>query len=265
MAEAMSLSPGLAVVCGAGDQEAQAIGNGIIRSRLLSSTIGTGGQLFTPLDRYRVDPQLRIHTFCHAIPQVWHWQAATLTAGASLRWLRDEVLGGRYTYQALVDAAQTIEPGAEGLLFFPYLAGERTPHMDPNLRGAFIGLSLRHSWKHMARAVMEGVVFSLLDGLELMRDLGAKFDQVIASGGGTKHPLWLQLQADVFDVPVRTTQTPEAAAFGAALLAGVGAGAFEDVPQACARCVKWSEEVYQPRAEMTELYREQVKRWRGLA
>jgi xylulokinase len=117
----------------------------------------------------------------------------------------------------------------------------------------------------MARAVMEGVVFSLLDGLELMRDLGAKFDQVIASGGGTKHPLWLQLQADVFDVPVRTTQTPEAAAFGAALLAGVGAGAFEDVPQACARCVKWSEEVYQPRAEMTELYREQVKRWRGLA
>jgi xylulokinase len=265
MAGAMNLPSSLPVICGAGDQEAQAAGNGIIRSGLLSSTIGTGGQLFTPIDQYRPDPQLRIHTFCHAIPELWHWQAATLTAGASLRWLRDEVLGGRYSYQELADAAANIKPGAEGLLFYPYLAGERTPHMNPNLRGSFVGLSLRHTWKHMTRAVMEGVVFSLFDGLELMRDLGAKFDQVIASGGGTKHPLWLQLQADVFDVPVRTTQTPEAAAFGAALLAGVGAGAFEDVVQACARCVKWSEKVYQPRAEMTELYREQVKRWRGLA
>jgi len=264
MAEAMSLPAGLPVICGAGDQEAQAIGNGIIRSGLLSSTIGTGGQLFTSIDRYRSDPQLRIHTFCHALPDVWHWQAATLTAGASLRWLRDEVLGGRYSYQELADAAASIEPGAEGLMFHPYLAGERTPHMDPNLRGSFVGLTLRHSWKHMARAVMEGVVFSLFDGLALMYDLGANFDQVIASGGGTKHPLWLQLQADVFGVPVRTAQTPEAAAFGAALLAGVGAGVFEDIPQACAQCVKWSEEAVHPRAETTALYRERVKTWRAI-
>ena len=262
MAEVLNLPAGLPVICGAGDQEAQAIGNGIIRSGLLSSTIGTGGQLFTPIDRYRVDPQLRIHTFCHALPDVWHWQAATLTAGASLRWLRDEVLGGRCSYQALADAAARIEPGAEGLLFHPYLAGERTPHMDPNLRGSFTGLSLRHTWQHMARAVMEGVVFSLFDGLELMRDLGAKFDQVIASGGGTKHPLWLQLQADVFSLPVRTSQTPEAAAFGAALLAGVGTDVFEDVAQACELCVKWSEEVSCPRAEITAFCRERVKRWR---
>jgi len=263
MAEAMSLPAGLPVICGAGDQEAQAIGNGIIRSGLLSSTIGTGGQLFAPIDRYRSDPQLRIHTFCHALPDVWHWQVATLTAGASLHWLRDEVLGGRYSYQELADAAASIEPGAEGLMFHPYLAGERTPHMNPNLRGSFTGLSLRHTWKHMARAVMEGVVFSLFDGLELMRDLGANFEQVIASGGGTKHPLWLQLQADVFGVPVRTTQTSEAAAFGAALLAGVGTGVFEDVTQACERCVRWSEEVYQPREEITQVYREQIGRWRG--
>jgi xylulokinase len=263
MAEAISLPAGLPVVCGAGDQEAQAIGNGIIRSGLLSSTIGTGGQLFTPIDRYRSDPQLRIHTFCHALPDAWHWQAATLTAGASLRWLRDEVLGGRYSYQELADAAASIAPGAEGLLFHPYLAGERTPYMNPNLRGSFTGLSLRHTWQHMARAVMEGVVFSLCDGLELMRDLGADFDQVIASGGGTKHPLWLQLQADVFGLPMRTTQTPEAAAFGAALLAGVGAGVFEDVAQACDRGVKWSEDVIEPRAETTQLYREQIERcWR---
>jgi xylulokinase len=261
MADAMGLPVGLPVMCGAGDQEAQAIGNGIIRSGLLSSTIGTGGQLFASIDHYQSDPQLRIHTFCHALPDVWHWEAATLTAGASLRWLRDEVLGGRTTYQELADAAQTIVPGAEGLCFKPYLAGERTPHMDPNLRGSFGGLTLRHTWKHMARAVMEGVVFSLADGLELMRDLGASFDQVIASGGGTKHPLWLQLQADVFGVDVRTTQTLEAAAFGAALIAGVGAGVFDDLAAACARCVKWSEEVVVPREEMTQLYREQMKGW----
>jgi xylulokinase len=280
MAEAMNLPPGLPVICGAGDQQAQAIGNGILRSGLLSSTIGTGGQLFTPIDHYRSDPQLRLHTFCHAtaLPTAgdccarsarndrcpWHWQAATLTAGASLRWLRDEVLGGRYSFQELADAAQSIEPGAEGLVFHPYLAGERTPHMNPNLRGSFTDLSLRHTWRHMARAVMEGVVFSLCDGLQLMRDLGAKFDQVIASGGGTRHPLWLQLQADVFGVPVRTTSTPEAAAFGAALLAGVGVGVFEDVAQACERCVRWSEEMIEPRDEMTRVYREQIERWRGL-
>ncbi len=279
IAEAMHLPVGLPVVCGAGDQEAQAVGNGIIRSGLLSSTIGTGGQLFTPIERYRADPQLRIHTFCHAVSprssgdaftqgarnddSLWHWQAATLTAGASLRWLRDEVLGGQYSYQALADAAASVEPGAEGLLFWPYLAGERTPHMNPHLRGSFNGLKLRHSWKHLARAVMEGVVFSLYDGLELMRDLGASFDQVIASGGGTKHPLWLQLQADVFDLPVRTTRTPEAAAFGAALLAGVGIGVFEDVSAACAACVRWIDEVVQPHAELTRFYREQVQRWRA--
>jgi xylulokinase len=290
MAEKMNLLTGLPVVCGAGDQEAQAIGNGIIRPGLLSSTIGTGGQLFTPIDRYRSDPQLRIHTFCHAVAPrsagdcfasfdsaatkrrsaqdarndvcPWHWQAATLTAGAALRWLRDDVLSGCYSYQELADAATSIEPGAEGLLFHPYLAGERTPHMNPNLRGSFTGLSLRHTWRHMARAVMEGVVFSLFDGLELMRELGAEFDQVIASGGGAKHPLWLQLQADVFGLPVRTTRTPEAAAFGAALLAGADTGVFEDVAQACERCVKWSGEVVEPRREVTEFYRERVTKWR---
>ncbi len=264
MAEALSLPANLPVICGAGDQEAQAVGNGIIRSGLLSSTIGTGGQLFTPIAQYRSDPQLRIHTFCHAVPDLWHWQAATLTAGASLRWLRDEVLSGRYSYQDLADAATSIEPGAEGLMFYPYLAGERTPHMNPNLRGSFVGLTLRHSWKHLARAVMEGVVFSLFDGLELMRELGASFDRVIASGGGTRHPLWLQLQADVFGLPVHTTQTPEAAAFGAALLAGVGAGVFEDVSQACKRCVKWSEDVVQPHVERMALYRDRMQQWRTI-
>ncbi len=264
MAAQMNLPGEMPVSCGAGDQAAQAIGNGIVRSGLLSSTIGTGGQLFTPLDRYRFDPQLRIHTFSHAVPDMWHWQAATLTAGASLRWLRDEVLGGRYSHHDLADAAARIEPGAEGLMFQPYLAGERTPHMNPNLRGSFSGLALRHTWKHMARAVMEGVVFSLSDGLELMRDLGASFDQIIASGGGTRHPLWLQLQADVFGMPVRTAQTPEAAACGAALLAGAGTGVYDSVRQACDRAVKWSEEVIEPRPSVAALYREELARWRSM-
>ena len=134
MAEAMNLIGGLPVVCGAGDQEAQAIGNGLIRPGMVSCTIGTGGQLFTPIDRYQIDPQLRLHTFCHAVPNQWHWEAATLAAGLSLRWLRDEVLSGHYTYQEMADAAATIEPGAEGLLYLPYLEGERTPHMDPTAR-----------------------------------------------------------------------------------------------------------------------------------
>ena len=174
------------------------------------------------------------------------------------------MLGGQYTYSELADAAASIEPGAEGLLFLPYLAGERTPHMDPSARGVLCGLTLRHTWRHMARAVMEGVVFSLLDGLELMRSMGIRFDRVIASGGATRHPLWLQLQADVFGVEVRTTQTREAAAFGAALLAGVGAGVFDDIASACDATVRWSDQIFAPRPVLTQRYHAIADRYREL-
>jgi xylulokinase len=264
MAEVMHVSSGLPVVCGAGDQEAQAIGNGLIRSGLVSCTIGTGGQLFTPIDRYQFDPQLRLHTFCHAVPGQWHWEAATLAAGLSLRWLRDDVLGGRYTYQEMADAAATIEPGTEGLLYLPYLAGERTPHMDPAAKGVFCGLTLRHTWKHLTRAVMEGVVFSLRDGLELMQAMGLSIERIIASGGGTQHPLWLQLQADILGAEVVRTETQEAAALGAALLASVGVGVYADFNTACESAVRYSRGVYEPRPTIAARYREQAATYRKL-
>jgi xylulokinase len=264
MAQAMGLSAGLPVVCGAGDQAAQAVGNRVIEPGQLSSTIGTGGQLLAPINRYRCDEQLRLHTFCHAVPELWHWEAATLTAGMSLRWLRDEVLEGRHSYQELADAATTVEPGAEDLIFLPYLSGERTPHMDPSARGVFHGLTLRHTWREMARAVMEGVVFALKDGLDLMRDLGLGVARTTASGGGVKHPLWLQLQADVFGVEVTTTQTGDAAAFGAALLAGAGVGVYESIAAACHQAVKPGDRVYQPRPGATAHYQTVVERYRQL-
>ena len=264
LAETWGLRPGLPVVCGAGDQEAQAVGNAIIRPGLLSSTIGTGGQLFTPIDSYRHDPALRLHTFCHAVPGLWHWMAATLTAGMAFRWLRDQLFEGRYSYDELAAGAASVAPGAEGLLFLPYLAGDRTPHLDPQARGVFFGLTLRHTWRHLARAVMEGVVFSLLDGLRLMRDLGGAIQQAVASGGGARHPLWLQLQADIFGVDIIRADGQEAAALGAALLAGVGAGVYPDVATACARAVHWSRAVVQPSPENAARYREIGERYRAL-
>lgn len=264
MADAMQLPAGLPVVCGAGDQEAQAVGNGLIRPGPVSCTIGTGGQLFTPIERYQIDPQLRMHTFCHAVPGLWHWEAATLAAGLSLRWLRDEVLAGQYTYQEMADAAMSVPPGAEGLLFLPYLEGERTPHMDPAAKGVFSGLTLRHSWKHLARAVMEGVVFSLRDCLDLMQGMGLSVERVVASGGGTKHPLWLQLQADILGVEVIKSESEEAAALGAALLAGIGVGAYTDFAEACRAGVRYSDQTYLPSVALTDRYQDQAECYRKL-
>lgn len=259
MADAMQLPAGIPVVCGAGDQEAQAVGNGLIHPGLVSCTIGTGGQLFTPIDHYQIDPQLRLHTFCHAVPGLWHWEAATLAAGLSLRWLRDEVLAGQYTYQEMADAAMSVNPGADGLIYLPYLEGERTPHMDPAAKGVFYGLTLRHSWKHLVRAVMEGVVFSLRDCLDLMRGMGLSVERVVASGKNSKHPLWMQLQADILEVEVSKSESEEAAALGAALLAGVGVGEFADFDQACQSGVHYSDQTYLPRPAVIDRYRAQAE------
>ena len=251
------LPAGIPVVHGSGDQAAQAVGNGIISPGLLSCTIGTGGQLLAPSASAAFDPELRLHTFCHAVPGVWFILAATLSAGLSLNWLRHKVLAGE-PYAALADAAATVAPGADGLYFMPYLAGERTPHMDATARGGFIGLTLRHEQAHLTRAVMEGVVFSLRQGLQLITELGVPVQRVVASGGGTRHPLWLQLQADILGRPIEQTLTTEAAATGAALLAGVGAGVYPDVAAACARAVRRSPEVVQPDptrvARYTQIY-----------
>jgi len=257
------LRPGLPVVFGGGDQAMQAVGNGIIAPGQLSATIGTGGQLFAPLAEPVPDPGLRVHLFCHALPRTWHLLAAVLSAGLCLRWLRDQVFGGG-DFQAIADAAAQVPAGAEGLFFLPYLAGERTPYMDPNLRGAFLGLGLRHGQAHLARAVMEGVAFSLRQGLDLIGELAAPVERLVASGGGSGHPLWLQLMADIFDRPIWQTRTREAAAVGAALLAGVGAGIYADIPAACKETVRWYPEPVLPDPHRAELYSRKYAEFRRL-
>ena len=191
IAEATGVRSGTPVIYGGSDQAVQAVGHGVVVPGVISSTIGTGGQLFAPVLRPSYDSQLRLHCFCHVLPDVWHLEAAMLSAGLSLKWLRDNVMPGS-TYQDLADAAALVPPGAEGLFFQPYLAGERTPHMDPKARGSFVGLTLRHGRGHLARVVMEGVVFGMRQGLDLMLDLGVDAERIVASGGATQHPLWLQ-------------------------------------------------------------------------
>jgi xylulokinase len=246
MAAVTGLRAGTPVVFGGSDQALQALGHGVVEPGVVSCTIGTGGQLFAPAPAPVYDPQLRLHLFCHALPDRWHLEAAILAAGLSLRWLRDNVLEG-WSYATLADAAARVRPGSERLFFLPHLAGERTPHMDPQATGAFVGLTLRHRREHIARAVMEGVVFALRQGLELMLPkVGVPTERIVASGGATAHPLWLQLQADIFNRPIYRTATVEAAAVGAALLAGVGAGIYPDALEACRRTVAWRDEVIEP-------------------
>jgi xylulokinase len=234
VASLTGLRAGTPVVYGGSDQALQALAQGVTLPGRVSCTIGTGGQLFATTLRPQPDPGLRLHLFCHALPGTWHQLAAILSAGLSLRWLRDQVTGAA-DYAALADAAAAVPAGAEGLFFLPYLAGERTPLMDPTARGAFIGLTLRHDWRFMTRACMEGVVLALRQGLELMEGLGVEADQILASGGATRHPLWLQLQADIFNRPIAPSRVQEATARGAALLAGVGAGLYPDAQTACNR------------------------------
>lgn len=246
-AQATGLLEGTPVVGGGGDQAAQAVGTGIITEGIVSATLGTSGVVFAASDTYRIEPQGRLHAFCHAVPGMWHLMGVMLSAGGSFRWYRD-ALGdvekaqaqecGRDPYDLLTEAAAAAPPGCEGLIFLPYLTGERTPYPDPNARGVFFGLTLRHSKSHLTRAVLEGVAYGLRDSLELMRALGLAIRQVRASGGGARSALWCQILADVFDTEIVTVNVTEGAAYGAALLAGVGAGVYESVAAACERAVR---------------------------
>jgi xylulokinase len=253
IAEAMGLLPGTPVAFGGSDQAAQALARGVIHPGLASCTIGTGGQWFTPLDLPSADPELRLHLFCHALPGVWHLEAAILSAGLSLQWLRDSILQGE-SFQSLADDASKVPAGSEGVLFAPYLAGERTPYMDAKVRAAFTGLALHHSRAHLTRAVMEGVVFAMRQGLDLMESLGGRASQVIASGGGVRHPLWLQLEADIFNRPIYQTETREAAACGAAMLAGLAIGGYASPEEAVQRVVRRSNVVIEPNLTSVEIY-----------
>lgn len=245
MADACGLPAGLPVAMGCSDVSAQALALGITEPGTVSVTIGTGGQLFAPVAKAGHDPALRLHLFCHALPDIWHQEAAILTAGLALRWLRDG-LWPQSDYASLADAAAEVEAAMEGLYFFPYLTGERTPYMDPGLRGAYIGLELRHSQPHLVRAAMEGVIFALRQGLDLMVHLGTPVARLVASGGATRHPLWLQLQADIFNRPLAVYHTQEATARGAALLAGVAGGVYQDVRHALRLAVHEPDQWVQP-------------------
>jgi xylulokinase len=247
------LPPEIPVIYGGSDQALQALGHGIVEAGLVSCTIGSGGQLFAPITQPVYDPQLRLHLFCHVLPELWHLEAAILSAGLSLKWLRDS-LYPTDTYQSLADAASQVHAGAEGLFFLPHLSGERTPHMDPQAKAAFVGLTTRHGRGHLTRAVMEGVVMALKRGLDLMIDLGVPLKRIVASGGGTRHPLWLQLQADIFNQPIHHTTSLETAAIGAAILAGRGIGIIGEAAMTSRELVHWSNQVIYPKPENTRQY-----------
>lgn len=223
-AAATGLAAGTPVVAGGGDQAASAVGTGVIDPGSLALSLGTSGVVFAATDRADHDPQGRVHAFCHALPGRWHLMGVMLSAAGSLRWFRDTLAPGA-SFADLTAEAATAPAGCDGLLFLPYLTGERTPHPDPNARGAFVGLTVRHTRAHLIRAIMEGVAFGLRDGFDLMRAAGlGTVDEIRASGGGVASPLWRQILADVLEADIVTVNTTEGAAYGAALLAAVGAG-----------------------------------------
>ncbi len=237
-AVATGLPAGIPVVGGGGDQAANAVGTGAVVDGIVALSLGTSGVVFASSDTPIIEPDGRLHAFCHAAPGKWHLMGVMLSAAGSLRWFRDALAPG-VDFDRLVAEAAAVPPGSDGLLFLPYLTGERTPHPDPLARGAFVGLTVRHTRAHLTRAVLEGVAFGLRDSFELMRSAGlADVTQVRVSGGGTRSDLWRQILADVLQAEMVTINTAEGAAYGAALLAAVGTGAFPSVPEACAALIQ---------------------------
>ena len=236
-ASATGLLAATPVVAGGGDQAAQVVGVGAVRPDVWALTLGTSGVVFAPCEAPVTQPQGRVHAFPHAVPDRWHLMGVMLSAAGSLRWYHD-TLASALDYETLLDEAASVPPGSEGLFFLPYLTGERTPHADPHVRGAFIGLTPRHTRGYLTRAVLEGVAFGLRDNFRLLQEVGLPAPrQVRVSGGGTQSPLWRQMLADVLDVELVSVQTAEGAAYGAALLAGVGAGLWATVEAACDQTV----------------------------
>jgi xylulokinase len=241
-AKATGLLRGTPVVGGGGDQPAGAIGNGIVRAGVVSATMGTSGVVFAHAEEPGFDPLGRLQRGCHAVPGAWHVMGVVLAAGGSLQWYRNrfgehEVEEARKRnvdpYFLLTELAEQAEPGSEGLFFLPYLTGERTPHFDPHARGGWIGLTVRHGRTHLIRSILEGAAYAMRDSLELIREMGVSIQEIRLSGGGSRNPLWKRIQADIYGQDVATVNSSEGPAFGVALLAQVGAGAFATVPEAC--------------------------------
>ena len=246
-AAATGLRGGTPVVAGAGDQAAGATGMGIVTAGAVSATIGTSGVVFAATDRPALDPKGRLHTFCHAIPARWHVMGVTQAAGLSLRWFRDQFGAlpgdGCDPYVRLSEEAATAPAGSDGLLFTPYLMGERTPHLDPEVRAALVGLTASHTRAHVVRAILEGVAFSLRDTFTIFEEMQVPVKQIRLGGGGARSPLWRQIQADVYGREVEIVEAEEGAAYGAAILAGVGAKQWSSVDEACAAVVRVAEHV----------------------
>ena len=275
-ARATGLSPGTLVVAGGGDQAAGAVGMGVVRPGTVSCTIGTSGVVFAATDRPALDTRGRVHTFCHAVPGRWHVMGVTQSAGLSLRWFKDTfgvpgvtVAGEAYgnsrhdPYELLCDEAEHAPVGADGVMWAPYLMGERTPHLDPHARAALVGLSTSHTRAHVTRAILEGVAFSLRDSLTIIEDMKLPTTRLRLGGGGARSAVWRQIQADVYGQPVEFLATEEGAAYGAALLAGVGGGLWNTVDEACDRVIRVANTI-QPVSENVEILDASYNRFRTL-
>ena len=262
VAELTGLAEGTIVVGGAGDNAAAAVGTGVVEDGKAFTTIGSSGVVFAHTSDISIDKKGRVHTFCCAVPNCWHVMGVTQSAGLSLKWFRDNLCWsemetalnmGVDPYYLTDKEAMDVPIGANRLLYMPYLNGERTPHLDPNCRGAFVGLSTMHKKKDMIRAVMEGVSYSLRDCVEVMREMNINVTDMMACGGGGSSPLWRQMLADLYACPVKTTQNKEGPALGVALLAAVGAGIYSSVPEAC-KAVILPDKIQEPVAENTAEY-----------
>ena len=266
-AEATGLAEGTPVVAGAGDQAAGAVGMGVVRPGVVSATIGTSGVVFAATDRPTRDSHGRLHTFCHAVPERWHVMGVTQAAGLSLRWFEERfgagVDDGRDPYERLFDEAAAAPPGADGVLWTPYLFGERTPHLDPHARAALVGLTATHGRAHVIRAILEGVAFSLRDTLTIFDEMGVPVRAIRLGGGGARSPLWRQIQADVYGREVELLEAEEGAAYGAAILAGVGAGVWSSVDAACDAAVRIGPRVA-PEPEAVAMLDRRYEVFRGL-
>jgi len=266
------LKAGTPVVGGGGDQASSAVGNGIVLPGLTSATLGTSGVIFTYTEAPKLDPHGRIHTFCHAVPGKWHVMGVTQGAGLSLRWFREhfgesEAWYARQTgvdsYDLIIKEAEKIAPGSEGLLWLPYLMGERTPHLDAHARGMWFGLTAAHTRAHLIRSILEGVAFSLRDSLEIFQELEIPVKQIRASGGGSRSFLWRQIQTDIYGKELVTLRTSEGSAFGAALLAGVGAKIYASVQESAREAIQIRERMT-PQAANVRRYDRQYQIYRSL-
>lgn len=263
-AEETGLEPGTPLAAGGADSAMQLVGNGVISAGTAACNIGTGAQGLAISDRPVFDIGLRSQTFCHAAENVWYLQCGTLNGGSALNWLKNQALKSNADFEDFLRPAEETLAGAEGLLFLPYLAGERNPYLNPEAKGVFFGLAMKHTQGHLIRAVMEGVAYNLRECMDILREIGVPMTRLIASGGGAKGALWRQIIADMFDMPVYTTETVEEACTGAAMMAAVGLGWYRDTVQAVEEAVRLKQDVTTPIPAHTRLYQENRPRFREL-